>query len=248
MKKMKSLNLTILAMFMSFLYTAISVFAANSNIVGSQSISITNPFGFLSGLFTQDTAIVLFAAISISAFLVAALEWFGVLKSTHYVRNLISFSFVGFFLIMVTGGPAIIAGYGVVFFYFIGALFIAGIGGAFLVKHFKQKKAWQTDRIETDLQEDSFKATQGVVVGMGDEMQKVRSELKNKRDLLQQNILGLTRDRNPNSQKKMQENMATLNERIKELEAEEIKILKVQEAMKKKLETNVADNIGTLIN
>ncbi|MCK5593905.1 MAG: hypothetical protein KAI18_01545 [Candidatus Aenigmarchaeota archaeon] len=246
MKKMKSLNLTIFAIIMSLLYTAVSVFAAD--VVGSQAISISNPFGFLSNLFTQDTAIVLFAAISISAFLVAALEWFGILKSAHYWRNIISFSFVGFFLIMVTGGPALIAGYGVIFFYVVGAMFIVGIFGAFLVKHFKQKKAWQTDKIETDLQNDSFKATQGVVVGMVDELQDLRKELQTDRNELNEKLKLLTAGNTPDVNNKIKMQIAEITERIKDKEAREHRILSVQEAMKKKFEKDTLADVDTLIN
>ena len=247
MKNMKSLNLTIFAIIMSLLYTAVSVFAAG-DVVGSQAISISNPLGFLSELFTKDTAIVLFAALSISAFLVTALEWFGILKSTHYLRNMISFSFVGFFLIMITGGPAIIAGYGIVFFYGIGVLFLVGIGGAFLVKHYKQKKAWQTDKLETDLQKDSFNATQKVVVGMVDELRILRKDLPTERDLLNTHLVAMTKTQTPEAMKDMQLQVTQITERIKNKEAREHKILSVQEAMKKKFEKDAVDNIDTIIN
>ena len=249
MKIINGLKMTFVAMFMSLLYTAVSVFATGgTGLVGSQGgISITNPFGFLSNLFTQDTLLVIFAAVSVAAFLVAALEWFGVLKSVHYWRNMLSFSFVGFFLMIVGGGPAIMAGFGMTFFYIIGALFIVGIFGAFLVKHFKQQRAWRTDKMQTDMQQDSYKATKGVVMGMSDELEPVRAKLKEKRDVFQTNMIALTKDKNPDTQAKTKEVLAKLNVQIKDLEAQELKILNVQEALKEKLVKDTEDDIGELV-
>ncbi len=249
MKNTSGLKLTLLVVFISLLFAVNSVFAADDEGVIGDIPNIFDMFG-LGFLFTKEIFLMLAAAVSISAFIVTFLEWLGMFDSKHYKRNLLSFSFVGLFVMMALGIKMqyLVATYGFLFFMAMGILFFIGIVGALYVKHYHNKKAWQTDKLETDLQKDEFKATKGIVVGMVDELQKVRSDLKDQRDIYQTNMVYLTKKITPEAQAKCQANIAKISERIKDLESEEMRILKVQEAMKKKFEKSVEDNIDTIVN